>query len=232
MRVCVRALSMDFYEPTHFIALIAPSMISDGQGAHFLFQTVLGVDIQEHFRLFPNCLDPEPAQSDEIRAHLAVPWSPGFVEIASMCKTGASVENCARSFNASSPLDIHTGVPPFNYTHFHEIYSIVPVFRSGFALLGELEKFVRVSPVRFPELRSDANGIVATINCASEELLKITLGVPDISGEPASLVQSLNATCPSSKTLSLKCTRTPRGSQPCCQLVPIPASLEKESQLR
>lgn len=91
--------------------------------------------------------------------YVVCPWARGFDATAAACGDGAPASGCLSPFSPATPLAIHTGVPPTNYTHDFELYSLSPVYPSGFALVGELGKMVRVSPARFAWVAEGVKGV-------------------------------------------------------------------------
>lgn len=89
--------------------------------------------------------------------------------------------------------------------------SISPLFASGFSLLGELGKFVRVSPVRFSSVAPTADGMAFSVRGAAGEQLSVAvaaggvvrrvgLAFPDSGGGVQSVVCSGSGAAPCSVT--------------------------------
>ena len=149
----------------------------------FTWMTVVAVDVGSSFKLLPSYLSPDISkQSPGVTSHLAIRWSPGFAAVDVACADGAPVRTCAATFDVDTPIELFTGVPAVNYTHFHEIVSIAPVFASGFSLLGELGKFVRVSNSRFPAIAPSAAGMDFTAVGAPLEALSLAILAPSTGG--------------------------------------------------
>jgi len=96
---------------------------------------------------------PPLSQDENAESFYLMTWSPGVAAVRAACADGAPVSGCASpltspgTFLAGSPGGTPSD-PSRNITF--EIYSIAPVFAmGGWALLGELDKFVRVSASRF-----------------------------------------------------------------------------------
>lgn len=144
--------------------------------------TVLAIDVPSPFGLLPAHLAPDltDPQPGVVTGHLAVRWSPGFAAVDAACADGAPIGGCAARFAVDAPLELMTGVPPVNYTHFHEVVTIAPVFASGFALLGELPaKVVRVSEARFPSVTPSAGGLSFVVRGAAAESVSVAVATPD-----------------------------------------------------
>jgi len=154
--------------------LQAPTFLS-----RFVFTTVLAIDVPTHFALLPQYLTPDlSAPTAGVAGYLALRWSPGFGAIDAACADGAALAGCAAPFDAAHAFDLFTGTPAVNYTHFHEIVSVAPVFASGFALLGELGKFVRVAATRFTGIMPTADGMVFEARGAPGELISLAVAAP------------------------------------------------------
>ena len=99
----------------------------------------------------------------------------GAGALARACADGAPAAACAAPFSAAAPLAILTGADR------HELYSIAPVLPGGWALLGELAKFVRVSPARFGAVSGGGGGgaLNATLSGAPGEAIAVTLITPE-----------------------------------------------------
>ena len=125
--------------------------------AYGTFTTVLAIDMNSTAaQLAPWQLTPDLSAGG---AYVAVPWSRGAAATAAACAPGAPPTPCTLPFSPTSPLPLFTGAPATNYTHDFELYSISPLFSSGWALLGELDKVVRVSPARFAWVAGDGEGL-------------------------------------------------------------------------
>jgi hypothetical protein len=98
--------------------------------------------------------------------YVGVPWSLGVAALDTLCADGADASGCVIPFPTANEswagLGIATGVAPTaglkGGEHFFDILSLSPVTPSGYALLGELRKFVRVAPVRFGAVASSESG--------------------------------------------------------------------------
>ena len=140
---------------------------------------MLAIDVPTHFALLPQHLTPDPsAPQAGVAGHLALRWSPGFAALDAACADGAALAGCAAPFDAAHALDLFTGVPAANFTHYHEVASVAPLFASGFALLGELAKFVRVSTTRFAGIMPTSDGMVFEARGAPGERLSLAVAAP------------------------------------------------------
>jgi hypothetical protein len=109
---------------------------------------------------------------------LAARWSPGFTQLAAACARGAPARACVAAVSADSPLDVATGPgggasAPFD--HDIELLSLAPLLESGWALIGELSKVVRVSPARFHWLSDSPAGPAFGLRAAPAERVNVTL---------------------------------------------------------
>ena len=131
---------------------------------------------------------------------VALPWAPGFAALAARCGDGAPVLGCVAPL-PSGGLPIATGAaaPPPGARggpHNFDILSLAPVHAEGggWALLGEVAKFVRVAPVRFPSSRAAGGGLVTCVAGAAGEVVRVALLAPGDSGGGAFPNSLANAT--------------------------------------
>jgi len=148
------------------------------------FFSVLSVDAPS-FRLFPTDLTPSLALCSNASSYVSLRWSPGFTATASRCANGAPALGCVSVFDDSG-IDIETGAAVFpaekGGPHSFEIFSLAPVF-GGWALLGEVDKFTRVSPVRFIAVQVETAGtLIAYFNGAPGEIVHVSFVAPGVSG--------------------------------------------------
>ena len=152
--------------------LQAPTFLRDSP---YAITTVLAIDVPSHFVLLPQFLTPDlSSPPPAVLYYLALRWAPGFDAVNRSCFNSA-LAGCAQRFDASSGVDLYTGTPQHNYTHFHELVSISPLFASGFALLGEVGKFVRVSAKRFAALQPTGEGMTFAVFGVQGERLSIAV---------------------------------------------------------
>ena len=79
--------------------------------------------------------------------------------------------------------------------HNFELYSFSPLFQTGYALVGEMSKFTRVSPVRVNQIMSSIVNNVPHISFlvygAADEIVTVTIVVPSSSSQdPTNLSES------------------------------------------
>jgi hypothetical protein len=163
----------------------APSIINDS-----IFSTILAIDVPTSFMLRPNMLAPDLSLNGS--NYLAVKWSPGFTAIDTACSDLMPLTNCAVSFSTDSPIDLYTGIPPVNYTHYHEIWSLAPLFFNGYSLLGELGKFVRVSSTRFSNISTTSTSLTFYVTGATNETVKIAVAAPPSSTSGVAQVRRIS----------------------------------------
>jgi len=145
------------------------------------FFSVLSVDVPA-FTLFPSDLTPSLTLCDSSNAYVGLPWAPGFAAMSARCADGAAALNCVRPFDATTGLDVTTGDAPIPAVkggpHAFDIISLSPLFSSGWALLGEIAKFVRVSPVRVTAIAVASHSVTTWVEGAPNELVKLALLSP------------------------------------------------------
>ena len=123
--------------------------------------------------------------------YVALPWAPGFAAMGARCGEGAPALGCVAPLpsgglpiatGAAAPLPGARGGP-----HNFDILSLAPVHAEGggWALLGEVGKFVRAAPVRFPGSRAAGGGLVAYVAGAAGEEVRVALLTPGASGGAA-----------------------------------------------
>ena len=161
----------------------AGSACSAGAGAGAgveAYVSVLAIDIGGALALAPaQLLLPEGGAA---AAYVAAPWARGLAATASACAAGAPAAACLAPFSAAAPLPLYTGVPPLNYTHDFELYSVSPLQASGWALVGELGKVVRVSPARFAYVAPAAGGLEFGVLGAPGEAVSVSVLAPPAAG--------------------------------------------------
>ena len=163
----------------------APTFIND-----YNWTTVLSIDVPTSFLLYPTMLAPDLSiVSETVTGYIALSWSLGYDIIDSVCGDSMPLSGCAQTFSQQQPLDLITGVPPVNYTHFHELWSISPVFSSGFSLIGELGKFVRVSSSRFSNIVPTSSGFSFSVTGSEGESLSIAVAAPPASSGGTSIIR-------------------------------------------
>jgi hypothetical protein len=184
--------------------LQAPTLLRDSP---YVATTVLAIDVPAHFFLLPQHLTPDlSAPQAGVVGHLALRWAPGFAALEQACADGAALSGCAARFDARNGIDLFTDTPAQNYTHFHEIVSISPLFATGFALLGELGKFVRVAYPRFAALAPTGDGMSFSVLGARNEQLQVLVAAGDV-------VRRVDVAFAESAWVAVTCSGS--GPQPC-----------------
>ena len=193
---------------------------SDGAAANActaLFSTILVADAASPVTLWPSDLTPDLSAAARLPGsageYVAMAWSPGFAALRAGCVNCSSLSqnyssygpctpsSCKlRSFADTSALTVTTGaaepMPPQETgqpRHPFELLSLSPVFTGGFALLGEVSKFSRVSVQRFPYVilqPGGALGLVVGVAGAPFETVEITMLVPAGGSLPGSNILS------------------------------------------
>lgn len=95
-----------------------------------------------------------------------------------------------------------TGAPTETYAHFFELWSVAPLFESGWAILGELPKFVRVSPRRFLWANSTADSMSFSVTGATGESVVIHVVAP----ASIPFVRIVNVTFPATRAVVVLCS--------------------------
>jgi hypothetical protein len=157
--------------------------------------SILAVDVPASisFILFPSDLTPSLALCSVASSYISLPWSAGAEALAARCADGAPALGCGvQSFNGSVGLPLATGTPPDGSAkqkggyHAFEISSLSPLYSTahGWALIGEVDKFVRVSPVRFSAVMqgTGAAAIVTWVEGAPNETVSVSWLAPGASG--------------------------------------------------
>jgi hypothetical protein len=136
--------------------------------------------------------------------HVAVLWG---AAAATRCADGAPASQCVTLLTPTAPLVLQTTETatgggslqaPVTAPRTWQLWSIAPLLPGGFALLGELSKAVRVSPIRFTFIAAaaDAAGFSAGLRLAPNETVAVSVLVPALPIQPASALlksQALNA---------------------------------------
>ena len=155
---------------------------SGAAGATQPYTTVLAIDIGGAAALAPAQLLPALTGGGQVAGYVAAPWARGFAASASACAPGAPAAACLAPFSAAAPLPLYTGVPPHNYTHNFELWSLSPLFASGWAVVGELGKVVRVSPARFAYIAGGGGGLEFGVLGAAGEAVTVSVLAPPAAG--------------------------------------------------
>lgn len=165
------------------------------------FASVLATEIAStlNFTLYPGDLTPSLVSWDSAsvcgaagltRGYVATPWSPGLSAVAARCADGEPASSCVLSFD-SRGLAISTGANPNvdakGAYHPFDIFSLSPILTSGYTLLGELGKFVRVSPLRVSAVSAHCSGTGGTVpglsvivNGAANEQVNMAVLAPNV----------------------------------------------------
>lgn len=183
--------------------------------SEWTFTSLLAVDVAGPFPTLPSYFTPDLSPSPRVY----VTWTPGFVGVDAACCDGCAGAGCVTAFDASHPITVATGVAPVPWQHAFELYSMSPVLPSGWALVGELHKVVRVSPLRFTGLGVGSAGTGLTVNVTSpgDEGVDVTVLAP--MGGPGGGVSIVRVTLPfpagASSTRTLTCTVDGQGKPGC-----------------
>ena len=173
--------------------------------------------------LQPGQLLPELSGGGGVAGYVAAPWARGFAATAAACAAGAPAAACLAPFAAATPLPLHTGVPPANYTHDFELWSLSPRYASGWAVVGELGKVVRVSPARFAYIQAGPEGLQFEVLGAEGEVVVVSVLAPPAAaavaaaaeGPVAGSMLAVVLNMPSSGVLTVTCSGA--GAAAACQ---------------
>ena len=131
---------------------------------------------------------------------------------ASSCTTtwlaaGAGPHLALAPQNQSSPASWDNASRPFA----HELWGVYPVLGEGFALLGELGKYVGVSETRFADLSVATDAMTVRVRGDPGEVVTVTAAVPKGSGQQNLGLRVLTAVLPKSGgEMSLSFRRLPQ----------------------
>lgn len=185
------------------------------------FLTLLAIDVNTSVALPPSALTPDltpvavnaraglPAGG--VTGYVAVPWARGFAATAAACADGAPAGGCAAPFSPAQPLPLFTGAPQNNNTHSFELWSLAPVYANGFALLGELEKVIRVAVARVPWVAPSGAQLLFELAGAPGEAVRMAvLCPPPTTGAAGGLlggvVRVAAVTIPASGAVNVTCS--------------------------
>lgn len=130
----------------------------------------------------------QPALSGE---YIVLGWSAGLHALSTACADGAPAAPCLALVSAARPLSLAPGPgggPGGGdaFAHDLEIASLAPVLASGWALVGEIAKVVRVSPDRFASVgaqaRSGGPGLAFDVMLAANEAADVLVLAPAAGG--------------------------------------------------
>lgn len=113
--------------------------------APYAWLSIIALDVSAPVTLAPNDLSPPLLPGGLVIGYVVSRLSPGLNATRVACADGMPANGCALAFSTTDPLTVLTGPPPAPRSKALEVFSIAPVFNGGWALLGELDKFVRVA---------------------------------------------------------------------------------------
>jgi hypothetical protein len=126
-----------------------------------VWYTVLAVDVTTPYMLATVQLWPAP----DTMAQFVV------TSLSQPCADGANASACATLINAETPLAVSTA-PPHGVELGHQLYHLAPVLPSGWAVVGELTRFVTASPKRIVSVEDDPKGpTVSVMGEAGEQIV-------------------------------------------------------------
>jgi len=118
------------------------------------------------------------------KSEIKFAWAKFDEDYIITCRNGTRTSNCVTLINSESDLpNLNTGIGPNNETRAYGYWRFFSINgKSGWGLLGELNKYVSVSPLRFTNITYDPNGIKASVKGAPLELVSIWAISPDNGG--------------------------------------------------
>jgi hypothetical protein len=157
------------------------------------WMSILTIDIPSTTSLLlPTDLTPSLDICTASSGYVITSWSRGKHD----CVDGSAATLCGQIFNASNGLNISAGGAPSGSSarggpHNFDILSISPIFTAGngWVLIGEVDKFVRVSPVRFAAVVPTGTGLDVYIDGAPNEIVYLTFLVPNSGTSGGSIVR-------------------------------------------
>jgi hypothetical protein len=160
-------------------ALPAPFAHAFPYPAPYAWVSALALDVADAFALAPCDFVPPlvAAPAARVGGYVVSRLSPGLAASAAACADGAPAARCARPFSAAAPVDARTGAGA-NRSVAHELFSFAPVFEGGWALVGEVDKFVRASPARFAAVTPGPAPGCATPAARGASLCVAAVGAP------------------------------------------------------
>lgn len=189
------------------------------------FLTILAIDVNASVSLPPSALSPDltPAvvsaraglPEDGVAGYVGVPWARGFAATAAACADGAPAGGCVVPFSPSQPLPLFTGAPQNNNSHAFELWSLAPVYTNGFALLGELDKVVRVAVARVPWVAPSGAALSFSLVGAPGEAVNVAVlcppapsaAAPRVGGLGGGVVRMVARTLPASGAVNITCSQ-------------------------
>jgi hypothetical protein len=151
--------------------------------------SILSVDVPINtagFHVYPSEFTPSLSLCSISTDYVVMKWSPGFSNMASRCADKMPALLCVASFNESLGLDVSTGEAQEPSVkggpHSFEIFSLAPVLQEaqGWTLLGEVGKFVRVSPVRFSAVSASGGLLTTWVEGAPNESVHVSWLAPGL----------------------------------------------------
>lgn len=158
---------------------------SYSQVSAYRWHYVLSIDVLERWVLHGDHVYP-PVSGRVLgrrwhQSHAPTPCAPGLGAVASGC-----------ILPPSNTWDILNDRPIMvaNDSHHFDLLQLSPVLPNGWILLGELEKYVSVSPQRFTEIRV-SDGIWVELQGVPGEEVRIVALEPTVSSEEWIVVESV-----------------------------------------
>eukprot|EP01084_Bolivina_argentea_P099007 177975_1 len=107
-----------------------------------------------------NDLFPMPSETDEFVVYI---FDSSVNNIRGQCNNNTKMEECGIIvFNNKQNLSVITSPPPINdnkHLHSWNLYNIVKKQSNGWILLGDMSKYVNISPQRFKSIQTTNNGM-------------------------------------------------------------------------
>lgn len=146
----------------------ATEVAGDGT-ASTLYYSIFAADLPDGYALRGVHLYPQlPADTAYVVARMSK---------AALCVNGTAAAACVEVFGSTQAVSVAT--PPMVGTvHGFDVLTASPLLGGGFALLGELGKFVRVSPFRFISASATETSMSVALHGTPHEVIPVTFVVP------------------------------------------------------
>lgn len=180
-----------------------------------IFASLLAVDVAATLPIYPSYFSPDLSGLD----YVWIPWSRGIAGNVAACCPGCAASACVQLFNATQPIVVSTGVASVPWHHNFEYYALSPVLSGGWALLGELSKVVRVSPLRFNTVSASPASLSFKVASNGGETVHVSVVCPsgtaagapsiatvDIPFSPGAGPSSASVVCSAGSTASAPCS--------------------------
>jgi hypothetical protein len=133
----------------------------------------LAVDVTQQYNLYPYSIWPPPSMTPGLVS--------GYVYFdyfnPSCTIHGNPSSTCLYPFDMNTPLPLQNP-SPVNGIHQLSYYVIAPVFTNNWVVLGEVSKFVTISPKRTVDVVQQGNGVIVNIVGSPKEMVTFAFKTP------------------------------------------------------